>query len=45
MLTHRNPKPGNPLLSHALGIHIQWLKRDSNKGEILQLPKEAFKVL
>lgn len=45
MLSHRNPKPGNRLPSHALGIHTQWLKRDPNKGELLQLPKEAFEVL
>lgn len=45
MLSHRNPKPGNRLPSHALGIHTQWLKRDSDKGELLQLPKEAFEVL
>lgn len=45
MLSHRNPKPGNRLPSNALGTHTQRLKRDSNKGELLQLPKEAFEVL
>lgn len=45
MLSHRNPKPGNRLPGHALGIHTQWLKRDSNKGELLQVPMEAFEVL
>lgn len=44
MLSHRNPKPGNGLTSHALGIHTM-AKKDSNKGELLQLPKETFEVL
>lgn len=45
MLTHRNPKPGNRLAGHALGIHTQWLKRASDKGELLRLPEEALEIL
>lgn len=42
MLSHRNPKPGNGLTSYTWGIHKQWAKRDSNKGELLLAPKGGF---